>query len=260
MQPIAVINVRKEPYYRREAIETGLKKLGYKLAHPSALPMDHGDLLVLWNRKRGQEDDAATRWELNGGTVIVMENGYLQKVDKSMYAISVGQHNGAGWFPVGTEDRFTSLGFEVKPWQDNPDGHWLVCGQRGIGSPLMASPPQWAEKTAAKLKKLGLPVRLRPHPGNFAAKVPLVDDLKGCRTCVIWSSGSGVRAIVEGIPVQQSAPYWICEGAGTFGAPEEYRQHALHRMSHGQWTVAEIASGGPFARMRDANWGWGRTC
>lgn len=246
----AVIKVRKEPHYRREAIEKGLKRLGYTIG-TAYRPAGERDLLVLWNRKVGAEDNTATLWEQQGGTVIVMENGYLQKVDKTMYAISVHGHNGSGWFPVGTEDRFSKLGFEVKPWQNNLNGHWLVCGQRGIGSPTMASPPQWAEKTAAKLKKMGLPVRLRQHPGNFAPKVPLLDDLKGARTCVIWSSGSGVRAIVEGIPVQYSAPHWICAGAGEYGAPEEHRQQALHRMAHGQWSVDEIASGEPFARILD---------
>jgi hypothetical protein len=248
MTRFAHIKVRKEPVYRREAIEKGLKKLGYTI-WPTLHPDSREDLLVLWNRKRGADEAAADRWEAAGGTVLVLENGYLQKVDKTMYAISVHGHNGSGWFPVGDEDRFSRLGFEVKPWRPTMGGHWLVCGQRGIGSSLMASPPQWAEKTAAKLKKWGLPVRLRLHPGNFAPKVPLLDDLKGAHTCAIWSSGSGVRAIVEGIPVQHSAPHWICAGAGTSGAPEDHRQQALHRMSHGQWSVDEIASGEPFARI-----------
>lgn len=254
----AIIKVRKEPYYRREAIEKGLKRLGYTIDNDGVFPQSKQDLLVLWNRKAGIEDNAATLWEQRGGTVIVMENGYLQKVDKTMYAISVHGHNGSGWFPIGTEDRFSKLGFEVKPWRPVAGGHWLVCGQRGIGSPTMASPPQWAEKTCRALRHV--PTRLRQHPGNHAPKVPLLDDLANAHCCMIWSSGSGVRALVEGVPVYYDAPHWICSEAAVPLAhalsfepklPEQPREVALHRMAHGQWSVDEIASGEPFARILD---------
>lgn len=254
----ATIKVRKEPYYRREAIETGLTRLGYTIDNDGVFPQSKRDMLVLWNRKAGAEDNAATLWERRGGTVIVMENGYLQKVDKTVYAISVHGHNGSGWFPVGDEDRFSKLGFEVKPWRPVVGGHWLVCGQRGIGSPTMASPPQWAEKTCRALRHA--PTRLRQHPGNHAPKVPLLDDLACAYRCVIWSSGSGVRALAEGIPVLYDAPHWICSGAATRLSdhlacnpvrPLQPREAALHRMAHGQWSVDEIASGEPFARILD---------
>lgn len=251
---IAVIKVRKEPHYRRQAIESGLLRCGYALHARWTHLISKQDLLVLWNRKAGAEEAEAEDWERRGGTVIVMENGYLQKVDKTMYAISVGQHNGAGWFPVGGEDRFSALGFEVKPVRLELGGHVLVCAQRGIGSKLMASPPGWERKAADKLhKRFLVPVRVRPHPGNFAPKVPLVKDLEGAGLCVIWSSGAGVRALVEGVPVEYQAPHWVCEqacvrhrGTLSFG---QARKEALHRMSHGQWAVNEITSGEPFARI-----------
>ena len=244
----AVVTIRKEPVYRRAAVESGLKKLGYAIVLKTGVPKSRDDLLVLWNRKAGAEEAQAELWERRGGTVIVMENGYLQKVDKTTYALSVHGHNGSGWFPTGTEDRFTSLGFPLKEMVERK-GYDLVCGQRGIGSKLMASPPRWAEKMVEKLRAQGRSTRLRAHPGNFAPKVSLLDDLKGAARCIIWSSGAGVRALVEGIPVVHAAPHWICAGW------EGNRVEALHRMSHGQWRHEEIATGEPFARMRDAGWG-----
>ena len=242
----AVLTIRKEPYYRRHAFESALKRLGYTIADkPHHIPHSKRDLLILWNRKAGADHNAATLFEQRGGTVIVAENGYLQKVDKTYYALSAHGHNGAGYFPVGTEDRFTKLGFELKPMNPAPEGHWLVCGQRGIGSPEMSSPPHWAEKVAEQLKRMGKTVRLRAHPGNFPAKAPLLDDLRGAHECVIWSSGAGVRALVEGIPVQHRAPHWICEGPGT-------REEKLHRMAHGQWHHEEIATGEPLARILES--------
>lgn len=237
-----VLTIRKEPYYRRAAFENGFKRLGYTIAQAFGAPRGPHDVYCIWNRKAGAEHNAATLWEQRGGSVIVAENGYLQRIDKTYYALSLHGHNGSGHFPVGAEDRFTRLGFELKPMQSNLDGHWLVCAQRGIGSPEMASPPQWAEKVAEQLKRMGKTVRLRPHPGQFKPKVDLLDDLRGAHECVIWSSGAGVRALVEGIPVQYRAPHWICQGPGT-------REEKLHRMSHGQWHFDEIGTGEPFARL-----------
>lgn len=253
MNPLAIITLRKEPMYRSAAFAKGLARLGYHVtlqAGPGGLrPTSRADLLVLWNKKRGVDENRANEWERAGGTVIVAENAYLQKVDKSMYAISTHGHNGSGWFPVGDEDRFTPLGFDLKPMRYSRDGYVLVCGQRSIGSTLMASPPRWGELVA---KKTPLS-RFRAHPGNFAPRTPLTGDLKGAKICLVWSSAAGVQALVEGVPVLEFAPHWICKGWMTDRG--EHRSAALNRMAHGQWTVAEIESGEPFARMQAENWG-----
>jgi len=282
--PRACILIRAEPYYRRNAVEVGLKRLGYDIEigrqshqHMSFVPKSRHDLLVLWNLKRGVEEDHAARFEARGGSVIVMENGYLARQDKTIYALNVHGHNGSGWFPFDDrEDRFTRLGFPLKPWRERTEGHVLVCGQRGIGSKLMHSPAGWGETmtgnlTARFMKRGGggamlRSVRFRPHPGNFVAKTPLIDDLEYAWACAIWSSAAGVRALVEGVPVYYGARHWICAKAASNVShlnPEcqlpvcslETRRKALNFMAHGQWSVNEIESGEPFARMRDLNWG-----
>jgi hypothetical protein len=230
-----------------------LKKHGYAIAATvSAVPKPtKEDLLILWNKKRGLDEQRANAWETLGGTVLVAENGYLQQDDKTYYALSVHGHNGSGWFPVGDEDRFSKLGFKLKPRHEGA-GYALVCGQRGIGSSLMASPPLWAERCAKKLEAQGVKTMLRLHPGNFAPKVPLLDDLKGAASCHIWSSASGVRALVEGVPVKHYAPHWVCDNSTV-------REEQLHRMSHGQWHFEEVATGEPLARilagLGEAKWG-----
>ncbi len=241
----AVCRIRKEPYYRRNAFEKGLQRVGFKLVE-SIAPEGPEDWLVIWNRQ-GSYELEADRWETAGGTVIVAENGYLQKVDKTYYALSVHGHNGSGWFPIGPEDRFTALGIPMKPWGIHAvDGYRLICGQRSIGSRMMRSPPRWGELLASKFHKGGVPYKLRLHPGNFEPKVPLVDDLRKAAACEIWSSAAGVRALVEGVPVRHAAPYWIC---GDGGGGDTARLLALHRMSHGQWHHEEIGTGEPFARI-----------
>lgn len=234
--PHAEIRIRREPYYRSDAITQGMKRLGFEIV-PHARPAP-GNVLVLWNRKAGRDDTDATAMEAAGGKVLVIENGYLQKVDKTMYAVSLSEHHTGG--PVGDTDRFGPLGFDLRHQEAAPFGFVLVCGQRGIGSPTMASPPQWAEKHAGSLRRRGLTTRVRPHPGNRAPSVPLKADLMGAGACHVWSSNAGVLARVLGYPVTSWAPHWICEGP---------REAAMQRMAWSQWSVPELATGEPFARL-----------
>lgn len=251
--------IREQPHYRRDAFLTGLKRAGYDVG-PHPRPESKADLLVIWNRY-GSFEMRADAWERAGGTVIVAENGYIgaDAHNHQLYAMSAHGHNGSGWFPIGAEDRFKPLNVDVQPWQQNEDGHLLICGQRGIGSRSMASPPDWHVHTQRALAEHKTKVRL--HPGNHEAVVPLKDDLAGARACVVWSSSSGVKALVSGIPVVYAAPFWICEGAavklGNFKRDlillrdDHAREIALQRMAWAQWRVDEIATGEPFVLIRE---------
>jgi hypothetical protein len=74
--------------------------------------------------------------------------------------------------------------------------------------------------------------------------------------------------LVEGYQVAHWAPHWICVNAAAYGphcdlnrwsttkcGDQELRPLMLNHMAHGQWHHEEIATGEPFARMRDAGWG-----
>lgn len=257
--PNANCLIKFSPHYRRDAFEQGLKRTGYALT-TSMVPTSRNDVMVVWNRMRGSQEQACEAWERQGGAVIVAENGYLQKGHGLTYAMSLGHHNGAGWFPVGDEDRFGRLGFEVKPWRVK-GSEIVVCAQRGIGSKMMASPSGWAEHVASRLRTFTkYPVRVRHHPGLRTTTLDLVKDLANAAACVIWSSGAGVRALVEGVPVIYGAPRWICSEAATtldflhapiLSDPGEARATALHRMAWGQWSPEEIAAGTPFDLLKE---------
>jgi hypothetical protein len=238
---IAINHIRPLPHYRRDAFDAGLRQAGYSIVKQGA-PKSAEDLMVIWNRYGGAHQ-MANQWEASGGTVLVCENGYIGKdaEGRQHYAIAAHGHNGSGWWPVGAEDRFSALGVDVLPWVNRPDGYALICGQRGIGSPTMASPPNWHIGAQKRVKAFHPNTKLRLHPGN---KAPAV-------------SSSGVRALCLGVPVIFDAPHWICEGAamrlgaggGTFPTDEQ-RAQALHRMAWAQYSVAEIESGEPFVRFR----------
>lgn len=193
--------------------------------------------------------------------MLVAENGYLGAGGTSpkfdvhpdgpkahhYYALSWSWHNGRGQWPTGGPERFAALGVELKPWRQGGD-YILVCPNRSFGVGEQVMHPDWADRVAFKLRKIGHRVLVRGHPGNNRPKRSLAEDLAGASEVWIWSSSAGVHALVEGIPVNCLAPYWICKGAG-FGFSDGARLPVMERMAWAQWTLAEIESGEPFRHL-----------
>lgn len=261
--------LRKQPHYRHDAFVAGLTAAGYKvLCDQPWWPVGPSDVLLIWNRY-DVTDRIADKFEAQGGTVLVAENGYLGAAggvpktevaagvqDAHYYAIARHAHNGRGTWHQGSEDRWAKLGIELAPMKT--DGRYtLVAPNRSFGMAGGIMPPDWADRVAALLRAKGEPVRVRHHPGNLRSDVSLFDDLVGARRVVIWSSSVGVHALVRGIPVECHAPWWIGKGAATApGEPrlsaapfEDKRLHALQRLAWAQWTVEEIAAGAPFRHL-----------
>lgn len=261
--PRAYCLIRSQPYYRADAFVSGLKAAGYEVQRDTAGPGRPGDVLLMWNRY-AHWDDAATRFERAGGTVLVAENGYLGAGGTSpkfdvhpggpkphhYYALGLGYHNDASRVVPGGPERFASLGVELRPWRTDGE-HILVCPNRSFGPKERIMPIDWAEHCAARLRKATRrPVRIRPHPGNDAPKRTLQADLEGAWACFVWSSGSAVHALAAGVPTFIEAPFQVVKGAGASGpldvpiTPE--RLPHFERMAFAQWRIEEIQTGFPF--------------
>lgn len=250
--PNACLLLKPQPHYKRDAFEAGLRAAGWTVtAQPKPAS---GDALVIWNRYH-VNDDIAAMYEAAGGHVLVAENGYFGRDEPGgpWYAISKNQHHHGG---AAVPEISPIKG--LKSWRNEGD-HILICAQRGFGSKVMGC-AGWADKTAAELRKrTKRPVRLRIHPGNHAPKVPLADDLAGCHAVVLWSSNSGIEALMQGVPVFYGAPRWIAEKAALplVGADLEQpfmgdRTAGLSHAAANQYSVEEIASGEPFRRLLSA--------
>lgn len=254
-------SIRALPHYRHDAFAQGLRNAGYDvtLGEPTA-PALPGDVFVCWNRY-GSIEVACDRFEAQGGTVIVAENGYLgmDREDRRIYALAVGYHNGRGRWPDGGPDRFAALGRAPAPLSTGGD-HILVAPNRPFGARGGIMTHDWAGDVARRLRSVTRrPVRVRPHPGNSAPQTPLENDLAGAWCVVIWSSSVGIGALMAGIPVICECPFWICKdatGADIASVERPFfdyaaRQRSLERMAWGQWTVEEIESGEPFRRLME---------
>ena len=246
---------------RHTAIEAGLKACGYKITR-GAGPGGADDVLVTWTVHRGYKERAARRFEAAGGRVIVCEEAYFRRLGGAPYfALALHDHNGAGRWPEGGPGRWDGFGIELKPWRQR-GRHILVREQRGIGSERMASPPNWHQAMAIRLRALtDRPIVIRWHPKSRAEpqkaleQPPLEAALKDCWSVVTWASAIAGPALVAGVPVFVEAPHHVLDGAverdiANIEAPAHPdRLAAFRRLAWAQWSMAEIASGAAFERL-----------
>lgn len=259
MKPFAYCTIRTEPQYRRDAFCKGLRAAGYDVQPQHAIGEGKpGQVLVIWNRYGGLHE-TATRFERNGGTVLVAENGFManDRFNRTRYAIARSGHNGQGVWHVGGVERFDALGLEIKPWRTTGT-HILVTPSRSFGKPGHLMPGDWAVKTCAQLARLtARPVRVREHPGENRPKRTLADDLRDCWAMVTWYSSTGIDALLAGVPVFYAAPNWVAQRSGVpfkqvqdpvllEHPPLLDRWPGLTDVAWAQWHVDEIATGRPF--------------
>lgn len=252
--PRACLFLRPSVSYRADAFRAGLKRLGFEIEQHYRRDPAPDDLLLLWNRNRGHEAIAEI-YDRAGARVIIAENGYLGADDAGgkLFALALGQHNGAGRWHVGPEPRRS---FDLRPWREAGD-HILVLPQRGIGGRGVAMPYAWPDQVKARLAQVtSRPIRIRKHPG--AAKSDPWPDLEGAHCAVTWGSGAGIKAIAYGIPVIHELPSWIGAPAARLGLDKIEdcftgdRGPMFHRLSWAQWTSAEIESGTAFDHLLSA--------
>lgn len=233
--------------YRREKFETGLRASGFKVVDHIHDPRP-GDVLLIWNRY-GHFHERATVFERAGGTVIVAENGYVRdQIDGKWFALSIGHHAGAGKWNVGGPERWDRLGVELQPWRAD-GGEDVILGQRGIGEHGIASPPGWAESLLRN--KVGH--RIRQHPGNEPARIPLEEDLRNARCVITWHSAAALSALIMGIPVFTAFDKWVgaqaCARISSYPKvkrSDEDRLQTFRRLIWAQWELREIENGEAF--------------
>ena len=261
--------IRAAPWYRREAFAQGLRAAGYEVFERGPDRARPGDVLLIWNRYAGNHE-IATRFEREGGRVLVAENGYIgaggtaPKFDVHpagpkpghYYALGLGFHNDHERVIAGGPERFAALGVELRPWRTQGE-HILICPNRSFGVGEQVMRVDWAERCQNRLRRAtGRPVRIRAHPGNDAPRRPISDDLVGAWAVYVWSSTVAAHALAAGIPTFIEAPHQILRPASATGSPDAPvcpdRLPHLERLAWAQWTCEEISRGEPFRYLLPA--------
>lgn len=241
----AYLLIRDLPPYRRESFAQGLRHLGYEVHKDAPSVPRQTDVLCIWNRY-GRNDYLARTFEQVGAKVLVAENGYLGRDwrGEHWYALSLGNHNGAGeWNPDGPE-RWDSFGTGFRDWRESGT-ETVVLATRHIGPNGVAEPRNWSQSIAKELH-----ARIRAHPGEKPC-VPLEQDLSRAKCVVTWGSGAALKCLLMGIPVQYGFKKWIgAPGATPIGGDGKGDRLAmLRRLAWAMWRTDELATGEPFARL-----------
>jgi hypothetical protein len=218
----ALLNLRYTVPERRAAFENGLKRIG------------DPEVFLTWNRI-GNGDRVAKEFEARGLPVIVAENAAWGNdfAGARWYSLAMNWHNTSGRFPIGSAERWDSLGVELAPWRTS--GETVILPQRGIGPAGVAMPRDWTAQQKG---------RVRSHPGTRPCK-PLEEDLAKAGKVVTWGSGAAVKALTWGIPVESHMPNWIGEQNNT----DAGRLEMFRRLAWAQWTLNEIEDGTAFRHL-----------
>lgn len=256
--PVAYLRIRHESHYRHEAFVAGLQRLGFivDMEEPRT-PIGPDDIALVWNKTAFGRQTLQMARE-GGGPVIVCENGYHGRDAQGQqhFAMALDGHNGSGRWWTGPVGRLADLNVEFKPWRGSESSKVLIAGQRGIGSPQMASPARFEEDTARLLSGLGYRPVIRIHPGRHAPQTPLLEDLEGCRALVVWSSNCATDALINGYPVYYAAPHIMTQGASLRLSPGNLatsahgeRTEPFLNLAWSQWSVDEIEAGTPIETL-----------
>lgn len=248
--------LRSGDHYRASTFALGLERHGFVVEQKWQRNPRPDDMLLLWNRSRGNEV-IAEMYERAGAAVLIAENGFVRPERGKHYALFTGHHNGAGRWYVGDRPRFP---IADRPWRT--DGrHVLVLPQRGIGEQGIAMPSAWGKGVLERLERAtDRPIVFRPHPGHRKNGEPdtLERDLADAWCAVTWGSGAGIKAIQAGVPVFHEFERWIGAPAaarldGQVEACETPDREALWtRISWAQWSLDEIGSGEAFDGLLNA--------
>lgn len=184
---------------------------------------------------------------------MIVENGYLGKqwLGRNWYSVALSHHAGLGEWPHGGASRWASFGTELGPWRHG-GSETLVLGQRGIGEPGIASPPNWAELARGRFGG-----RTREHPGRSRSGATLSEDLARARCVVTWASAAALVALAHGVPAYYELEGWIgaeaALRASEFGGEpkrdDAARLSMFQRLAWSIWDLEEVRTGAAFSHL-----------
>ena len=254
-----------------DAFEQGLRSLGHEVVQ------DNEDVAViwsvLWSGRMIKNQFVYERCKATGKHIVIIEVGNFKR--GITWRISLDHINNLGYFGNDVDldySRPEKMGLALGPVKLNRQPSILIAAQhqeslQWSGMPMMKS---WCEKIIFEIKsRTHRPIVVRPHPRSpFSLKIPGVEvetprripntydnfDIDYNYHLVInHNSGPAVQAAIQGTPV-------LCDKS-SLAAPLSIKWDDLEnpylpdreewfiKLCHTEWTVEEISSGIPIARI-----------
>lgn len=224
---------------------------------------------VLWHGRMAPARAVYQYYLVRNKPVIILEVGALQR--NTTWRVSVDHIDNTGFYGTNLPldmDRPHKLGLCLRPWQNNTDGHIVICTQHNQ-SQLWQNMPNmenWVEEQVNRVKEMGEnKIIIRTHPRcnlpnlringaeiDHPKRLPnSYDDfdfdrlLENCKLLITHTSNTGIEALLKGVPVQSSS------NSLYYGINHSNREEWLTKIAHTEWTVDEIARGLPFKRIEN---------
>lgn len=244
------------------AFREGLLRHGWH-AEIDSVPGDC-DMLVMWSVRRQDRIRSQTH---RGGTVCIMERGYIGDRHKWTSISFGGGLNGRAYFPhvESSLDRLNKHHPGVmSDWKPAGGGLAVICGQvpTDMSVKHLNVMRVYVDLARAMVER-GWNVEFRPHPLAAPRRTPdlkwtpegetLAQMLARADAVVTINSNSGVDAALAGVPVYAldigSMAYDVAAHSCLDEPVTPCRNEWAGELSWKQWNYDEIASGECWARI-----------
>jgi hypothetical protein len=253
------------------AVKQGLTRIGLRVDHHN---MD-ADVAVIWSflwaGRMLPNKQVYKHYTSTGRNVLIAEVGMLNRGITWKLCLNStvsGGTFGKGWDP----DREIKLGLKLKPWT-NSGTNILIALQRSDSGQWSHGPKMevWLQETVDHLRNFtNRPIVVRPHPRQSVVmpagvsvqqpyklatdKFDFESALADTWAIVNYNSGPGSQAIIAGVPafvgldsLAASVGNLTMTNIENPNRPD--RAQWLNQVAHTEWTVDEIATGLPLARL-----------
>ena len=253
------------------AIKEGLERIGTTTSYHN---MD-ADVAVIWSflwaGRMLPNKQVYEHYRNTGRPVLIAEVGMLKR--GITWKLCLNSTLRGGIYGKGTDpDRVTKLGLRLKPWT-NSGTNILIALQRSDSGQWNNGPDMktWLQDAVDHLRNFtDRPIVVRPHPRQSVVMPTGVDiqqprklatdsfdfesALADTWAVVNHSSGPSCQAIIAGVPAFVGLSSLASSvgnlSMGNIERPNRPdRTEWLSQIAHTEWTVEEIATGLPLARL-----------
>ena len=253
------------------AVKEGLTRLGIQTSYHN---MD-ADVAVIWSflwaGRMLPNKQVYEHYRSTGRDVLIVEVGMLKR--GITWKLCLNSTLSGGTYGKGSDpDRATKQGLKLKPWT-NSGTNILIALQRSDSGQWGHGPKMqvWLQETVDHLRKFTeRPIVVRPHPRQSVVmpsgvivqrpqklatdRFDFDSALTNTWAVINHNSGPGSQAVIAGVPAFVGLSSLASSvGNLTMGNIENPnrpdREEWLSQIAHTEWTVKEIATGLPLARL-----------